>query len=244
MSHIILFNCAVLPSTQTEILPMPCSDSMPTYPTVECFMQWHRMWVCPSLVWFSVHPSPWRGLTLGPFSFLSRAFSLRTRRSSSTMPFWHFCPRKLNCLHLTLSWRVISRLFDGWWPQRPASRLLLSYPSKKAAVICIHLALIFSRVSCWLTGMLCHSKVWSRVWRHRCNVNMNPYISVSPLACFSSFNCELSPRFILNCLSIVHLPSVFISGFSKCTSDSRAVCLNLFWPSSPFYFCASLPLLL
>lgn len=120
---------------------------------------------------------------------LSRVFSLRTKRSSSTMPFWHFCPRKLNCLHLTLSWRVISRLFDGWWPQRPASRLLLSYPSKKAAVICIHLALIFSRVSCWLTGMLCHSKVWSRVWRHRCNVNMNPYISVSPLACFSSFNC-------------------------------------------------------
>lgn len=30
--------------------------------------------------------------------------------------------------------------------------------------------------------MLCHSKVWSRVWTHRCNVNMNPYISVCPVS--------------------------------------------------------------
>lgn len=126
-------------------------------------------------------PHTWPSILL---FFFFRVFSLRTKRSSSTMPFWHFYPRRLNYLHLTLSWRVISRLFDGWWPQRPASRRLPSYPSKNAVVICVHLALIFSRVSCLLTGMLCHSKVWSRVWRHRCNVNMNPYISVPPFACF------------------------------------------------------------
>lgn len=174
-----------------EILLMLCSDLMPTYPTAECFMQWRKMWVCSSPGWLSVRLPSSQRLTLGcvfPI-FLFRVFSLRTKRSSSTMPFWRFCPRRLSCLLLTLSWRAISRLSDGWWPQRPASRLLPSYPSKNAAVICVHLALIFSWVSCWLTGMLCHSKVWSRVWRHRCNVNMSPYISVSPFACFSSFDC-------------------------------------------------------
>lgn len=121
--------------------------------------------------------------------FPFRVFSRRTKRSSSTTPFWRFYPRRRNCLLLTLSWRAISRLSDGWWPQRPASRLLPSCPSKKAVLTCAHLALISLRVSCWLTGMLCHSKVWSRVWRHRRNVNMNPYISVSLFACFSSFRC-------------------------------------------------------
>lgn len=95
-----------------------------------------------------------------------------------------------------------------------------------------------------ITGMLCHSKVWSRVWRHRCNVNMNPYISVSPFACFSSFDCQLFPKFILSCLSILCLPSVFIAGCSKCTSDNQAVCLDFFGPSSLSYFCASLSVML
>ena len=186
---------------------------------------------------FDLSSSP--GLTLGSvfFIFLFRVFSLRTKRSSSTMPFWHFCPRRLNCLHLMLSWRVISRLFDGWWPRRLASRLLPSYPSKNAAVICVHLALIFSRLSCWLTAMLCHSKVWSRVWRHRCNVNMNPYISVSPSACFSFFDCKLFPKYILSCLSGLCLPSVFITGFSKSISDRQAVCLNCLTFLFVFFLC-------
>lgn len=101
--------------------------------------------------------------------------------------------------------------------------------------------------------MLCHSKVWSRVWSHRCNVNMNPYISVCPF-CLSLFLILLVLfQVFLSCLSIslllFYLCSAFISGFYTGSSEgrfmslSRAVCLDLSWPStlaiSYSYFCAS-----
>lgn len=64
--------------------------------------------------------------------------------------------------------------------------------------------------------MLCHSKVWSRVWTHRCNVNMNPYISVCPLSvCISYPSCSF-PESFLSCQLIsplfFYLCSAFISG--------------------------------
>lgn len=67
--------------------------------------------------------------------FLFRVFSLRTKRSSSTTPFSLFYPKRLSYQLLTLSWRAIFRLFDGWWPRRLASRLLPSCLSKTAEVI-------------------------------------------------------------------------------------------------------------
>lgn len=66
--------------------------------------------------------------------------------------------------------------------------------------------------TCWkytfellVTGMLCHSKVWSRVWTHRCNVNMNPYISVCPFSVFHIL-LDLFPQSVL----AVYQPSSFI----------------------------------
>lgn len=75
---------------------------------------------------------------------LFRVFSRRTKRSSSTTPFWLFYPRRLSCQLLTLNWRAISRLFDGWWPRRLASRLLPSCLSKNATVILLHLSVFIS----------------------------------------------------------------------------------------------------
>lgn len=77
-----------------------------------------------------------------PFFSLCRVFSPRTKRSSSTMPSWHFYPRRLSCQPWTLSWRATSRPFDGWWPRRLASRLLLSCLSKNAAVRLPHSLLL------------------------------------------------------------------------------------------------------
>lgn len=59
--------------------------------------------------------------------------------------------------------------------------------------------------------MLCHSKVWSRVWSHRCNVNMNPYISVCPFACL----CFLSRFTLFQSLSLpsIDQPSPLLSRF-------------------------------
>lgn len=69
-----------------------------------------------------------------------------------------------------------------------------------------------SPFTCWkytfellVTGMLCHSKVWSRVWTHRCNVNMNPYISVCPFSVFHIL-LDLFPQSVL----AVYQPSSFI----------------------------------
>lgn len=107
------------------------------------------MWVCPSLVWFmSIHLPGQDSHSFPPplsLSFLlSRVFSPRIKRSSSTMPFWLSYPRRLSCQLLTLNWRAISRLFDGWWPRRLASRLLPSCLSKNAAVILLHLPAFIS----------------------------------------------------------------------------------------------------
>lgn len=98
------------------------------------------------------------------------------------------------------SWRAISRPFDGWWPPRPASRLSHSCPSKTWALChfyfffifffippCFYFFTVYLQAELLVTGMLCHSKVWSRVWRHRCNVNIYSYISVCPSARFPSF---------------------------------------------------------
>lgn len=104
--------------------------------------------------------------------------------------------------------------------------------------------------------MLCHSKVWSRVWSHRCNVNMNPYISVCPVACLCLLSFLFFSRVFLSCLSIILSSLLSLSCFHlklldrhfrrEVMSLSRAVCLDLSWPSSLAisysYFCASIPL--
>lgn len=68
-----------------------------------------------------------------------------------------------------------------------------------------------------VTSMLCRSKVWSRVWTHRCDVIMNPYISVCPLARLSRFPLSLSrlaigppPRLSLSCF---HLSALHRGGY-------------------------------
>lgn len=123
-----------------------------------------------------------------------------------------------------------------------------------------------SPFTCWkytfellVTGMLCHSKVWSRVWTHRCNVNMNPYISVCPFSVCISYPSWSFSTVCPSCLSafFFYLCSAFISGCTMSTSKGRlccftlfgrAVCLDLSWPStipmSSSHFCAfvSLPL--
>lgn len=100
-----------------------------------------------------------------------------------------------------------------------------------------------------VTGMLCHSKVWSRVWSHRCNVNMNPYISVCPFAPFLPFLFfprvfskpsvgRPSPLLSLFCFHLRLLDRRFRR---EVMSLSRAVCLDLSWPFilafSYSYFC-------
>lgn len=140
--------------------------------------------------WFP--PSSSLSLSLSvPF----RVFSQRTKRSSSTTPSWLCYLRRLSCRLSMPSWRAISRPSDAWWPPRLASRLSPSSLSKDAADTLLHLLALFLSKSTYvellITGMLCHSKVWSRVWTHRCNVNMNPYISVCPLSvCISYPSCS------------------------------------------------------
>lgn len=130
-----------------------------------------------------------------------------------------------------LNSRAIFRLFDGWWPRRQASRLSHSCRSKAGLFVffislfflppCFYFFMVYLQAELLVTGMLCHSKVWSRVWRHRCNVNIYSYISVCPSARFLSFLL-----LFLICLSFC-LPNIFLSGcalipgFSTGTFEGR-----------------------
>lgn len=91
--------------------------------------------------------------------------------------------------------------------------------------------------------MLCHSKVWSRVWRHRCNVNMNPYISVCRFLAFSFFLSCLSISLLLFYLASAFICFLFHWRFRReVISPIRAVRLDLSWPSPlaiSSHFCAS-----
>lgn len=160
------------------------------------------------------------------------------------MPFWLFYPRRPSSRLLTQSWKAISRPFDAWWPPRLASRLSPSFLSKNVAHMSLDfpafISFKYTYVELLVTGMLCHSKVWSRVWTHRCNVNMNPYISVYPLSVSVSFLLIVF-RVFLSCLStsrlFFYLSSAFISdvldGFFRgevmsFTLFSRIACVDHF----------------
>lgn len=118
---------------------------------------------------------------------------------------------------------------------------------------CFYFFTVYLQAELLVTGMLCHSKVWSRVWRHRCNVNIYPYISVCPSA----------PLPLLSALSYlsVDLPSPLFLKWPRShpgrldrhfrrevMSPSRAVRLDLSWPSpilpSHHFLCAPPSLLL
>ncbi len=180
--------------------------------------------------------------------FLLRVFSLRTKRSSSTTPSWLFCPRRPSCRLLMLSWRAISRPFDAWWPPRLASRLSPSCLSKNAAFIPFHFPAFISLKSVFgellVTGMLCHSKVWSRVWSCRCDVNMNPYISVCPLpVSYPSFLAVLQWAF-LSFIFVLLSSQTFQKGGYVTQPLSASICLDLpLSPSHAIVLCLiSLPL--
>lgn len=199
--------------------------------------------VSDSCVWFLPIICPSRIHTLHRSLSLSRVFSQRTKRSSSTTPSWLFYRRRLSCRLLTPSWRAISRPSDGWWPPRLASRLSPSCLSKNAAVIpsaprCLLFLWSILSVELLVTGMLCHSKVWSRVWSHRCNVNMNPYISVCPFLPVSYPSCSSPESFLTVCrpgpllsLFCFHLWLLDRHFRREVMSLSRAAGLNLSWPS-------------
>lgn len=174
------------------------------------------------------------------------------------MPFWLFYPRRLSRRLLTQSWKAIFRPSDAWWPLRPASRLSPSFLSKTVAEKSHHfftfVSLKYISVELLVTGMLCHSKVWSRVWTHRCNVNMNPYISVYLclsvsflLIVFQSFSAV--PAFSSFILVLLSSQTGSSEGrLCHFTLFSRAVCLNfvllslshyLRWSFYPLCLCIS-----
>lgn len=128
-----------------------------------------------------------------------------------------------------LSWKAIFRPYDAWWPLRPAFRLSPSCQSKIAPHMYLYaspfISLKYTFAELLVTGMHCHSKVWSRVWTHRCNVNMNPYISVCPFSvCIIYPSCPSCP----SVAAFFYLCSAFISGFKMSTSKGRLCCFTLF----------------
>lgn len=151
--------------------------------------------------------------------FLFRVFSLRTKRSSSTMPSWHFYPRRQSCQLLTLSWRAISRPSAAWWPPRLASRLSHSCLSKNEAVISLYLPDFISLkyIFCWAAGNR-HALSFQGLVKGLESQMQRKYESIhlSPPFCLLLsllFFSRVSLSCLLISLLLFYLCSAFISGF-------------------------------